>query len=134
MPKHYRELLGEREFLEYALLRWQKLRKDLQEKLESGSNRWIRNRLKRRINQVSEEIKILRPHLKSLGSPGSDPVFPQGANRGKKSPRGRSAVMQPAPVPGAGAMGVPNSASRGWNTLKGGLQIPRPQTANVRFG
>ncbi|MBX6424129.1 IS200/IS605 family accessory protein TnpB-related protein [Thermosulfurimonas sp. F29] len=107
IPRNYRRLLSDREFLEYGILRWREKRKALNEELERESNSWKRNRIRREIKRASREIKVLQRHLESLKDPGSDPVFPQGTARGKKSPRGRAGARQ-----------------KGWRVLRVAVVVP----------
>jgi len=109
VPKNYRKLLDDREYLQYALFRWKALREELDGRLEAESNPWKKNCLRAEIRKASREIKALKRRLKGLkgGSPGSNLVLPQEANRGKKPPRGRSSDLQ-----------------QGWRVLRTAVVVP----------
>jgi len=78
-------------------------------RLEAESNPWKKNCLRAEIRKASREIKALERRLKGLkgGSPGSNLVLPQEANRGKKPPRGRSSDLQ-----------------QGWRVLRAAVVVP----------
>lgn len=46
IPKNYRNLLDDREYLQYALFRWKALREELDGRLEAESNPWKKNCLR----------------------------------------------------------------------------------------
>lgn len=108
IPKTYRELLGDREFLRYALFMWSWRRQELRERLKTETNRWVRNRLRSLIGQATLAIKTLEDRVKALSqSPGSDPAYPAGTARWKKSWSGRAQVR-----------------NKGWKVLRATLVLP----------
>ena len=108
VPRTYRKLLENREFLKYALFMWSWRRQELREELEAEGNRWVRKRLRRFIRQATLAIRGLEGRLKALmQSPGSDPAFPAGTARGKKSRSGRTQVR-----------------NKGWRVLRAAVVVP----------
>lgn len=94
IPRNYRKLLSDKEFLEYSLFRWQQRRKTHNDELNREGNRWKRNRIHKVINQATKEIKLLQKRLKSLvTSSKSDSAFPKEAAQGKKSPSDRAYAL-----------------------------------------
>jgi len=107
VPKKYRELLGDREFLEYALFMWRERKKELKKKAKAEKNRWKRRALQKKVAKATGEIRALRSALKNLESPKSNPLFPKGASHGKKLPEGRRKLRR-----------------KGWRVLRAALVFP----------
>jgi IS605 OrfB family transposase len=77
MPENYEKLLKDKEYLEFALEKYEKREKELTELIEKESNEYKRNALKSELKNVEYAKKLL---TNLLQSPQSEPSSCEGAN------------------------------------------------------
>jgi IS605 OrfB family transposase len=65
LPKNYKELLNDADFLSYAIARIKNNITKLKQKLEEEENEYKRNRLKTKLNKLRKNLKTLQKHLES---------------------------------------------------------------------
>jgi hypothetical protein len=92
LPKNYRKLLEDKEFLSYSVARVEdkitKLKKEIKEK----ENEYERNKLKGKLKRLRKELKLLLRYLWDSGK--SEPATQQAVNREMKPMRGRAKSLQ----------------------------------------
>jgi IS605 OrfB family transposase len=86
-PENYEKLLKDKEYLEFALKRYEEREKELKELLEKESNEYKRNTLKSELRSVENARKLLANFIQSLQSESSSC---KGAN-GRNPEQGRVA-------------------------------------------
>jgi len=92
LPKNYRELLEDREFLSYSVARVEDKIAKLKKEIEEEKNEYKRNKLKSRLRRLKRELKLLLKFLIDSGK--SKPATQQAVNRGMKPMRGRAKTLQ----------------------------------------
>jgi len=65
LPKNYKELLNDTDFLSYTIARIEDNIAKLKQKLEEEKNKYERNKLKTQINKLRKNLKTLQKHLES---------------------------------------------------------------------
>jgi len=154
LPKNYRRLLEDEEFLLYSIAKIEEEIGKVREKIKSENNPYKKNRLRSKLSKLRDDLKVLSKHLQSGKS---EPATRQPVNLRKEQVRGLPFGKQKswrvlsvalafsclegfrdfsslkrvivsgdwvgvarrlAPVPGAGAMALPNTACWGWECLK----------------
>jgi IS605 OrfB family transposase len=85
LPKNYKELLNDTDFLSYTIARIEDNIKKLKQKLEEEKNEYKRNGLKTKINKLRKNLKTLQKHLESGKS---KPATWQPVNQRKEQVRG----------------------------------------------
>ncbi len=86
MPENYERLLKDKEYLEFALKRYEEREKELRELIEKESNEYKRNPLKSELRNVQNAKKLLTNLVQSLQS---EPSSCEGAN-GRNSEQGET--------------------------------------------
>jgi IS605 OrfB family transposase len=92
LPKNYRELLKDKEFLSYAIAKVDERINKLKSELEKEKNDYKRNALKGRIKRLRRYLKLLLSYTRDSGE--SEPATQQAVNRWRKPMRGRAKSLQ----------------------------------------
>jgi IS605 OrfB family transposase len=92
LPKNYKELLKDKEFLSYAIAKVDERINKLKSELEKEKNDYKRNALKGRIKRLREYLKLLLSYTRDSGE--SEPATQQAVNRWRKPMRGRAKFLQ----------------------------------------
>jgi IS605 OrfB family transposase len=92
LPKNYRELLKDKEFLAYAIAKVDERINKLKNELEKEKNEYKKNALKGRIKRLRGYLKLLLSHTRDSGK--SEPATQQAVNREMKPMRGRAKSLQ----------------------------------------
>ena len=92
LPKNYRELLNDEEFLAYAVAKVEERINKLKSELKKETNEYKKNALKGRIKRLREFLKLLL--LYTQDSRKSEPATQQVANREMKPMRGRAKSLR----------------------------------------
>ena len=92
LPKNYRKLLEDKEFLSYSVARVEDRIAKLRKEIETEKNEYKRNKLRSDLIRLKGELKLL---LKSLMDSGeSEPAAQQTVNRKMERVRGLTHVRQ----------------------------------------
>jgi IS605 OrfB family transposase len=92
LPKNYRELLKDKEFLAYAIAKVDERINKLKSELKKETNEYKRNALKERIKRLRRYLKLLLSYTRDSGK--SEPATQQAVNRERKPMRGRAKSLQ----------------------------------------
>jgi transposase, IS605 OrfB family, central region len=92
LPKNYRELLKDKEFLAYAIAKVDERINKLKSELKKETNEYKRNTLKERIKRLRRYLKLLLSYTRDSGK--SEPATQQAVNRKTKPMRGRAKSLQ----------------------------------------
>jgi len=92
LPKNYRKLLEDKEFLSYSVARVEDKIAKLKKEMEEEKNEYKRNNLKSRLRRLKRELKLLLKFL--LDSGKSESATQQTANREMEQLRGSTHVGQ----------------------------------------
>jgi transposase, IS605 OrfB family, central region len=92
LPKNYRELLKDKEFLAYAIAKVDERINELKSELEKEKNEYKKNALKGRIKRLSRLLKLLLSHTRDSGK--SEPATQEPVNRKMERVRGSTQVGQ----------------------------------------
>jgi IS605 OrfB family transposase len=92
LPKNYRELLKDKEFLAYAIAKVDERINKLKNELEKEKNEYKKNALKGRIKRLSRLLKLLLSHTRDSGK--SEPATQEPVNRKMERVRGSTQVGQ----------------------------------------
>jgi IS605 OrfB family transposase len=92
LPKNYRELLNDEEFLAYAIAKVEERINKLKSELKKETNEYKKNALKERIKRLRRFLKLLLSY--TLDSGKSEPATQQLVNREMKPMRGRAKSLQ----------------------------------------
>ena len=92
LPKNYRELLKDKEFLAYAIAKVDERINELKSKLKKETNEYKKNALKGRIKRLRGYLKLLLSYTRDSGK--SEPATQQAVNRERKPMRGRAKSLQ----------------------------------------
>jgi hypothetical protein len=65
LPKNYRKLLRDEEFLLYSIARIEEEISKVREKVKSERNPYKKNRLKAKLSKLKNDLKVLSKHLQS---------------------------------------------------------------------
>jgi len=92
LPKNYRKLLEDKEFLSYSVARVEDRIAKLKKEIEGEKNEYKRNKLKSGLRRLKGELKLLLKFLMDSGK--SEPATRQAVNREMKPMRGRAKSLQ----------------------------------------
>jgi IS605 OrfB family transposase len=92
LPKNYRELLKDKEFLAYAIAKVDERINELKSELKKETNEYKKNALKGRIKRLRGYLKLLLSYTRDSGK--SEPATQQAVNRKRKPMRGRAKSLQ----------------------------------------
>jgi len=80
VPENYLKLLSDKEYLEYAIYRYEEKEKELKEKLKKGSNQYKQKAIRSELKRVQTEKEMLFRRLQSLQSEPSSCKGADGRN------------------------------------------------------
>jgi IS605 OrfB family transposase len=92
LPKNYRELLKDKEFLAYAIAKVDERINKLKSELKKETNEYKKNALKKRIKRLRKYLELLLFYTWDSGK--SEPATQQAVNREMKPMRGRAKSLQ----------------------------------------
>jgi hypothetical protein len=92
LPKNYRELLKDKEFLAYAIAKVDERINKLKSELKKETNEYKKNALKGRIKRLRKYLELLLSYTRDSGK--SEPATQQAVNREMKPMRGRAKSLQ----------------------------------------
>jgi IS605 OrfB family transposase len=92
LPKNYRELLKDKEFLAYAIAKVDERINELKSELKKETNEYKKNALKKRIKRLRKYLELLLSYTRDSGR--SEPATQQAVNRKTKPMRGRAKSLQ----------------------------------------
>jgi IS605 OrfB family transposase len=92
LPKNYRELLKDKEFLAYAIAKVDERINELKSELKKETNEYKKNALKERVKRLRGYLKFLLSYTRDSGK--SEPATQQAVNRETKLMRGRAKSLQ----------------------------------------
>jgi IS605 OrfB family transposase len=92
LPKNYRKLLEDKEFLSYSVARVEDRIAKLKKEMEGEKNEYKRTKLKSELRRLKKELKLLLKFL--LDSGKSEPATQQAVNRKTKPMRGGAMSLQ----------------------------------------
>jgi IS605 OrfB family transposase len=92
IPKNYKKLLEDKEFLSYSVARVEDRIAKLKKEIEGEKNEYKRNKLKSELRRLKRELKLLLKFL--LDSGKSEPATQQPVNREMERVRGRVKSLQ----------------------------------------
>jgi len=92
LPKNYRELLKDKEFLAYATAKVDERSNKLKSELKKEKNEYKKNALKERVKRLRRLLKLLLSYTRDSGK--SEPATQQAVNREMKPMRGRAKSLQ----------------------------------------
>jgi IS605 OrfB family transposase len=92
LPKNYRELLKDKEFLAYAIAKVDERINELKSELKKEKNEYKKNALKGRIKRLRKYFELLLSYTRDSGK--SEPATQQAVNREMKPMRGRAMSLQ----------------------------------------
>ncbi|WP_299197460.1 IS200/IS605 family accessory protein TnpB-related protein [Thermocrinis sp.] len=92
LPKNYRELLKDKEFLAYAIAKVDERINKLKSELKKETNEYKKNALKGRIKRLRRYLELLLSYTRDSGK--SEPATQQAVNRERKPMRGRAKTLQ----------------------------------------
>jgi len=92
LPKNYKELLRDTEFLSYAIARTEDKIAKLKQEVRNEKNEYKRNRLKSALWKTRKELETLLRYLRESGE--SESAAQQAVNRELKPMRGRAQALQ----------------------------------------
>jgi transposase, IS605 OrfB family, central region len=95
LPKNYKELLNDSDFLSYTIARIEDNITKLKQKLKEEKNEYKRNKIKsilaklrKNLKKLQQHVSLLTSHVSRLESGKSKPATQQPGNRGKEQVRG----------------------------------------------
>ena len=92
LPKNYRELLKDKEFLAYAIAKVDERINKLKSELKKEKNEYKKKALKDRVKRLRGYLKLLLSYTRDSGK--SEPATQQAVNRWRKPMRGRAKSLQ----------------------------------------
>jgi IS605 OrfB family transposase len=92
LPKNYRELLKDKEFLAYAIAKVDERINKLKSELKKEKNEYKKNAFKGRIKRLRKYLELLLSYTRDSGK--SEPATQQAVNREMKPMRGRAKSLQ----------------------------------------
>jgi IS605 OrfB family transposase len=92
LPKNYRELLKDKEFLAYAIAKVDERINKLKNELKKEKSEYKKNALKERIKRLRKYLELLLSYTRD--SRKSEPATQQAVNRWRKPMRGRAKSLQ----------------------------------------
>jgi len=95
LPKNYKELLNDTDFLSYTIAKIEDNIKKLKQKLKEEKNEYKKNKIKTKLNKLRKNLKTLQKHvslftshISRLESGKSESSSQQPVNQGKEQVRG----------------------------------------------
>ena len=88
LPKNYKELLNDIEFLAYSIAKIEDNITNIKQKIKKETNQYKRNKLKSRSAKLRKDLKALQTHLSLIESGKSESVSQQPVNQRKEQVRG----------------------------------------------
>jgi IS605 OrfB family transposase len=82
MPKHYERLLGDGEFLGYAIAYWEEKVEELRARKREERNKWKRKAVQRNLEKAKKSLQLLKESV------GGEPASQETVNRWKEPVRG----------------------------------------------
>jgi len=107
LPKNYKELLNDTDFLSYTIARIEDNIGKLKQKLEEEKNKYERNKLKTQINKLRKNLKTLQKHVSLLTSHVSR----------SKSGKSKTATQYPVNQRKEQVRGLPAGRHKSWQVL-----------------
>ncbi|WP_299239107.1 IS200/IS605 family accessory protein TnpB-related protein [Sulfurihydrogenibium sp.] len=107
LPKNYKELLNDTDFLSYTIARIEDNIAELKQKLKEEKNEYKRNKLKSKLTKFRKNLKILQKHVSLLTSHVSR----------LESGKSESATQQTANQRKEQVRGLPTSGHKSWQVL-----------------
>jgi len=107
LPKNYKELLNDTDFLSYTIARIEDNIAKLKQKLEEEKNKYERNKLKTQINKLRKNLKTLQNHVSLFTSPVSR----------SKSGKSESSSQHPVNQQKEQVKGLPTGRHKSWQVL-----------------
>jgi IS605 OrfB family transposase len=92
LPKNYRELLKDKEFLAYAIAKVDERINELKSELKKEKSEYKKNALKERVKRLRKYFELLLSYARDSGK--SEPATQQAVNREMKPMRGRAKSLQ----------------------------------------
>jgi IS605 OrfB family transposase len=92
LPKNYRELLKDKEFLAYAIAKVDERINELKSELKKETNEYKKNALKERVKRLRKYLELLLFYTWDSGK--SEPATQQAVNREMKPMRGRAKSLR----------------------------------------
>jgi IS605 OrfB family transposase len=92
LPKNYRELLKDKEFLAYAIAKVDERINKLKSELKKEKSEYKKNALKGRIKRLRKHLELLLSYTRDSGK--SEPATQQAVNRETKPMRGKAKSLQ----------------------------------------
>jgi len=92
LPKNYKELLKDADFLSYAIAKIEDKIAKLKQEIRNEKNKYKRNRLKSTLWKIRKELDLLFKHFRGSGE--SESAAQQAVNRELKPMRGRAQTLQ----------------------------------------
>jgi IS605 OrfB family transposase len=92
LPKNYRELLKDKEFLAYAIAKVDERINELKSELKKEKSEYKRNALKGRVKRLKRYLKLLLFYTRDSGK--SEPATQEPVNREMERVRGRAKSLQ----------------------------------------
>ena len=115
LPKNYRKLLEDKEFLSYSVARVEDRIAKLKKKIEGEKNEYKRNKLKSELRRLKRELKLLLKFL--IGSGKSESATQEPVTSTPATPRKMERVRGPTHV-----------GQRSWQVLSVALAVLRATT------
>jgi hypothetical protein len=82
MPKHYERLLGDGEFLGYAIAYWEEKVEELRARKREEKNKWKGNAVRKDLEKAKKSLHLLKESV------GGEPASQETADRWKELVRG----------------------------------------------
>jgi IS605 OrfB family transposase len=92
LPKNYKELLKDKEFLAYAIAKVNERINELKSELKKETNEYKKNALRERVKRLRRDLELLLSYTRDSGK--SEPATQQTANRKMEQLRGSTHVGQ----------------------------------------
>jgi IS605 OrfB family transposase len=87
MPKHYECLLGDGEFLGYAIAYWEEKVEELRARKREERNKWKRKAVRGSLEKAKKSLQLLRGWRETEESVGGEPAAQETADRWKEPVR-----------------------------------------------
>jgi hypothetical protein len=87
MPKHYERLLGDGEFLGYAIAYWEEKVEELVARKREEKNKWKGNAVRGSLEKAKKSLQLLRNWIDGEESVGGEPASQETADRWKEPVR-----------------------------------------------
>jgi IS605 OrfB family transposase len=107
LPKNYKELLNDTDFLSYTIARIEDNIKELKQKLKEENNKYKKNKLKSKLAKLRKNLKILQKHVSRFTSHVSR----------SESGKSKSATQHPVNQRKEQVRGLPAGRHKSWQVL-----------------